>query len=145
MYPFQLEVKNTPDSWVLHLKFDSDCRLRTKLYDRRDDLSLPIGNSISKQKLSYLFSKWSIYLSVCSYISELAFIQRKSLAFTILSLVSVIFEFPIMISLLVGYMKTVILMVKLKSFEKKNSRLICHMKHLWKPFPQIYPFQCLSI
>jgi hypothetical protein len=46
IYPIELEIKDThryrnPD---LHLEIDSEGRLKTKLYDKRDDLNIPIVN-----------------------------------------------------------------------------------------------------
>ena len=48
IYPIELEIKDTTDtdrsaSYLdLHLKIDSEGRLRTKLYDKRDDLKFPL-------------------------------------------------------------------------------------------------------
>jgi hypothetical protein len=48
IYPIELEIKNTTDtdrsaSYIdLHLEIDSDGRLRTKPYDKRDDFDFPI-------------------------------------------------------------------------------------------------------
>jgi hypothetical protein len=50
IYPIELEIKDTLDidrsaSYLdLHLEFDSEGRLRTNLYDKRDDLNFPIVN-----------------------------------------------------------------------------------------------------
>jgi len=50
IYPIELEVKNTnytdrSASYLdLHLEIDSERRLRTKLYYKRDDFKLPIVN-----------------------------------------------------------------------------------------------------
>jgi hypothetical protein len=50
IYPIELEVKDTTDtdrsaSYLdLHLEADSEGRLRTKLYDKRDDFNFPIVN-----------------------------------------------------------------------------------------------------
>jgi hypothetical protein len=50
IYPIELEIKNTTDtdrsaSYIeLHLEIDSEGRLRTKLYDKRDDFNFPIAN-----------------------------------------------------------------------------------------------------
>jgi hypothetical protein len=50
IYPIELEIKDTTDADIsdsyldLHLGIDSKGRLRTKLYDRRDDLNFPIVN-----------------------------------------------------------------------------------------------------
>ena len=48
IYPIELEIKDTTDTDTsalhldLHLDIDSEGRLRTKLYDKRDDLNFPI-------------------------------------------------------------------------------------------------------
>jgi hypothetical protein len=48
IYPIEHEIKDTTDtdtsaSWLdLHLEIDSEWRLRTKLYDKRDDFNFPI-------------------------------------------------------------------------------------------------------
>ena len=50
IYPIELEIKDTTDtiksaSYLdLHLKIDNEGRLKTKLYDKRDDSSFPIVN-----------------------------------------------------------------------------------------------------
>jgi hypothetical protein len=50
IYPIELEIKDTTDidtsaSYLdIHLEIDSEGRLRTKLYDKRDDLNFPIVN-----------------------------------------------------------------------------------------------------
>ena len=50
VYPFELEKRDTTDTdrsasyLELHLEIDSEARLRTKLYDKRDDFNCPIVN-----------------------------------------------------------------------------------------------------
>ena len=50
VYPIELEIKDTTDtdrsaSYLdLHLEIDSEGRIRTKLYDKRDDINFPIVN-----------------------------------------------------------------------------------------------------
>lgn len=50
IYPIELEIKDTTDtvksaSYLdLHLEIDNEGRLKTKLYDKRDDFSFPIVN-----------------------------------------------------------------------------------------------------
>ena len=50
IYPIELEIKDTTDtdrsaSYLdLHLEIDSEERLRTKRYDKRDDFNFPIVN-----------------------------------------------------------------------------------------------------
>ena len=51
-YPIELEIKDTTDTDTarcasyldIHLEIDSEERLRTKLYDKRDDFNFPIVN-----------------------------------------------------------------------------------------------------
>ena len=50
IYPIELEIKDTTNTDMsasyldLHLEVDSEGRLRTKLYDKRDDFNFPIVN-----------------------------------------------------------------------------------------------------
>ena len=50
IYPIELEIKDTTDTDTsasyldLHLESDSEWRLRTKLYNKRDDFNFPIVN-----------------------------------------------------------------------------------------------------
>ena len=48
IYSVELEIKDTTDmdrsASYLHLEIDSEEWLRTKLYDKRDDLNFPIVN-----------------------------------------------------------------------------------------------------
>jgi hypothetical protein len=50
IYPIELEIKDTTDTdtsasyLYLHLDMDSEWRLRTKLYNKRDDFNFPIVN-----------------------------------------------------------------------------------------------------
>ena len=50
IYPIELEKRDTTDTdrsasyLELHLEIDSEGRLRTKLYDKRDDFNCPIVN-----------------------------------------------------------------------------------------------------
>jgi hypothetical protein len=49
IYPIEHEIKDTTDtdrsaSYLdLHLEIDSEGRLRTKLYDKRDDFNFPLS------------------------------------------------------------------------------------------------------
>ena len=49
IYPIELEIKDTTDTDTsalyldLHLEIDSEGRLRTKLYDKKDDFNVPIS------------------------------------------------------------------------------------------------------
>jgi hypothetical protein len=48
IYPIEIEIKipqiQSASHFDLHLEIDSDGRLRTKLYDKRDDFHFPIVN-----------------------------------------------------------------------------------------------------
>jgi hypothetical protein len=50
IYPIELEINDTTEtdrsaSYLdIHLEIDSECQLRTKLYDKRDDFNFPIVN-----------------------------------------------------------------------------------------------------
>ena len=50
IYSIELEIKDTTDTVTsasyldLHLEMDNEGRLKTKLYDKRDDYSFPIVN-----------------------------------------------------------------------------------------------------
>jgi hypothetical protein len=50
IYSIELEINDTTDTdrsasyFDLHLEIDNRCRLRTKLYDKRDDFNFPIVN-----------------------------------------------------------------------------------------------------
>jgi hypothetical protein len=50
IYPIELEINDTTDTDMsasyldIHLEIDSECQLRTKLYDKRDDFNFPIVN-----------------------------------------------------------------------------------------------------
>jgi hypothetical protein len=59
-YPIEPEIKDTTDTYRsasyldLHLEIDNEGRLRTKLYDIRDDFNSPIVNSVLEVAASYL-------------------------------------------------------------------------------------------
>jgi hypothetical protein len=40
----------------LHFESDSDCRLRTKLYDKRDDFNFAIVSQMTRDRLSFISS-----------------------------------------------------------------------------------------
>jgi hypothetical protein len=67
IYPIELEKKDTTDtdrsaSYLdLHLEIDSEGRIRTKLYDKRDDFNFPIVNF--PFICSNIPAAWSIYFS----------------------------------------------------------------------------------
>jgi hypothetical protein len=71
IYPIELEIKDTTytnrsASYLdLHLEIDSEGRLRTKLYDRRDDFNFPIGN------FPFICSNIPAALAYGVYISQL--------------------------------------------------------------------------
>jgi hypothetical protein len=76
IYPIELEIKDTTDtdrsaSYLdLHLKIDSEGRLRTKLY-KIDDFNFPIVN------FPFICSNciWRIYLSVDTIFQSLWFLS----------------------------------------------------------------------
>jgi hypothetical protein len=68
IYAIELEIKNTTDtdrsdSYLdLHLEVGSEVRLRTKLYDKRDDFNFPIVNFpfiCSNIPAEYISLSWS--------------------------------------------------------------------------------------
>ena len=67
--PIELEIKDTTytsrsASYLdLHLKFDIECRLRTKLYDKRDDFNFPIENFPSMYINISAASAYGVYIS----------------------------------------------------------------------------------
>jgi hypothetical protein len=71
IYPIEHEIKDTTDtdtsaSWLdLHLEIDSNGRLRTKLYDKRDDFNFPIV------KFSFICSNIPAAPAYGVYISQL--------------------------------------------------------------------------
>ena len=76
IYPIELEIKDTTEidrsaSYLnLHLEIDSEGRLRTKLYDKRDDFNFPIVNipficsNIPVAPAYGVYIYLSIYLSI---------------------------------------------------------------------------------
>jgi hypothetical protein len=64
IYPIELEIKDTTDtarsaSYLdLQLEIESEGRLRTKLFDKRDDFNVPIVN--------FPFIKFTVYNIVLS-------------------------------------------------------------------------------
>ena len=77
IYPIELEIKDTTDtdrsaSYLdIHLKIDSEGRLRTKLYDKIDYFNFPIVN------FPFICSNciWRIYLSVDTIFQSLWFLS----------------------------------------------------------------------
>jgi hypothetical protein len=82
VYPIEFEIKDTTDtdrsaSYLdLHLEIDSEGRLRTKLYDKRDDFNFPIV------KFPFICSNipaatciWSIYFSDDTIFQSLWFLS----------------------------------------------------------------------
>jgi hypothetical protein len=82
VYPIEFEIKDTTytdrsASYLdLHLEIDSEGRLRTKLYDKRDDFNFPIV------KFPFICSNipaatciWSIYLSDDTIFQSLWFLS----------------------------------------------------------------------
>ena len=69
IYPIELEIKDTTDTHMytsylnLHLKIDSEDRLRTKLYDKRDYLNFPtfhlyVATFQQHLHMEYTFLSW---------------------------------------------------------------------------------------
>ena len=71
IYPIELEIRDTTDpDWsalylYIHLEIDSEGRLRTKLYDKRDDFNFPIvnfafiwSNIPAAPAYGYIFLSW---------------------------------------------------------------------------------------
>jgi hypothetical protein len=71
IYPIELEIKDTTDtdrsaSYLdLHLEIENEARLRTKLYDKRDDFNFPIVN------FSFICSNIPAALAYGIYISQM--------------------------------------------------------------------------
>ena len=71
IYPIEFEVKDTTDTDTsasyldLHLEIDSEGRLRTKPYDKRDDFNFPIVN------IPFICSNIPAALAYGVYISQL--------------------------------------------------------------------------
>ena len=78
IYPTELEIKDTTDTdrsashLGLHLEIDSEGRLRTKLYDKRDDFNFPIVN------FPFICSNIPAALAYGVYISQLIRYSRAS-------------------------------------------------------------------
>ena len=70
IYPKELEIKDTTDApklanYLDHLEFDEDCKLFTRLYDKRDDFDFPIVN------VPYLSSNIPEYPCIWCFVSLL--------------------------------------------------------------------------
>ena len=81
LYPIELEIKDTTDtdrsaSYLdLHIEIDSEGRLRTKLYDKRDNFNFPIVNFPLIIAHSSSTCIWSIYLSDDTIFQSLWFLS----------------------------------------------------------------------
>ena len=85
IYPIELAIKDTTHTDTrtsalyldLHLEIVSEERLRTKLYDKRDDFNFPIVNFsfMNMQQHSSSTCIWSIYLSVDTIFQSLWFLS----------------------------------------------------------------------
>jgi hypothetical protein len=77
IYPIELEIKDTTDtdrsaSYLdLHLEIDSEGRLRTKLYDKRDDFNFPIALYL------YMYIFLPKYIKYFSILPESSFIKKS--------------------------------------------------------------------
>ena len=87
-YPIELEIKDTTDAAMsasyldLHLKINSEGQLRTKLYDKRDDINFPILNFPFICSNIPAAPAYGVYIYIYirrSYIPELVFLIRISL------------------------------------------------------------------
>ena len=70
IYPIKPEKKDTTDTDMstsyldLHLEIDSEGRLRTKLYDKRDDFNIPLWTfelcvaPFQQQHMAYILLRW---------------------------------------------------------------------------------------
>ena len=85
IYPIEFEIKDTTDtdrsaSYLdLHLEIDSEGRLRTKLYDKRDDFNFPIVNFPFVCSNIPAAPAYGVYISHLIDISELVAPIRMSL------------------------------------------------------------------
>jgi hypothetical protein len=71
IYPFELEIKGITDtdrsaSYLdLHLEIDMEGRLRTKLYDKRDDFNVPVVNFLFICNNIPASPAYEVYISHC--------------------------------------------------------------------------------
>jgi hypothetical protein len=71
IYPIELEIKDTTDTYRsasyldLHLEIDSEGRLRTKQYDKRDDFNFPIVNFPAAPAYGIYISELLRYSRAC--------------------------------------------------------------------------------
>jgi hypothetical protein len=78
IYPIELEIKDTNRSasyLVLRLEIDSEGRLRTKLYDKRDDLKFPIVDFLFICSIIPAASAYRVYISVDPILQSLWFLS----------------------------------------------------------------------
>ena len=81
IYPIELEIKDTTDtdrsaSYLdLYLEIDSEERLRTKLYDKRDDFNFPIVNFPFICSNIPAAPTYGVYLSVDTIFQSLWFLS----------------------------------------------------------------------
>ena len=81
IYPIELDTTDTDTSSSyldLHLKIDSEGRLRTKLYDKRDDFNFPIVNFpfiCSNIPAAPAYGVYTMYLSVDMIFQSLWFLS----------------------------------------------------------------------
>ena len=81
VYSIELEIKYTTDttrsaSYIdVHLEMDSECWLRTNIYDRIDYLNFPIVNLYVATFLKNLHTVANTYLSVNTILQSLWFIS----------------------------------------------------------------------
>ena len=81
IYPIELEIKDTRDtdrsvSYLdLHLDIDSEGRLRTKLYDKRNEFNFPIVNFPFICSNIPAAPAYGVYLSVDTIFQSLWFLS----------------------------------------------------------------------
>ena len=80
IYPIELEIKNTrydrSASYLdLHLEMDSEGRLRTKLYDKRNDFNFPVVNFPFICSNIPAAPAYGVYLSVDAIFQSLWFLS----------------------------------------------------------------------
>ena len=70
IYPMELEIKDATDtvksaSYLdLHLEIDNEGRLKTKLYDKREDFSFPIVNCPFLSSIILATPAYGVYIYI---------------------------------------------------------------------------------
>ena len=112
IYPIELEIKDTTDtdrsaSYLdLHLEIDSEGRLRTKFYDKRDDFNFPIVNFPFICSNIPAAPAYGVYISQMIRFSRACGFYQDFLVLYVLSIVVcplVLFLLAIVLSVLLRY------------------------------------------